>query len=460
MAATEAEDHDGVRVMTIHTAKGLEFPVVAVPGLGRTLNAGGRPPDLILGRGADEGRVGLRLVRFGARSIDLYERDSLAERAQALECAEDLRLFYVAATRARERLLLSGLTPTARSGEMPLNAPVTERLVAAWEIENLERDGAVTLPPAPTSPGLDADLPSRIEVAVRLNRPSPEQAAHLAEAALGGRPAVEVGTGVPPIVEPRSPVTPRRPLSYSALDSYRRCGYRFYNESVLGLSAVTNGGRAATAGRDFGNAIHELLERSSRNRWVEPSEAFAKRALAAHGLGDPESLERARGLVRGWIDSPLRASLSESEARLQSEVPFLVELEGSVVRGQLDLLARPRDEPPTVVDYKTDRLGGDPPTAHADRYSMQRDLYALAAAQATGAERVRVAYVFLEHPEEPVIEELDTGAIDAARARLEATIAELSAGRFEVTSTPDWDLCRDCPARRRLCSAPASPPGE
>ncbi len=37
MAATEAEDHDGVRVMTIHAAKGLEFPVVAVADLGRDL---------------------------------------------------------------------------------------------------------------------------------------------------------------------------------------------------------------------------------------------------------------------------------------------------------------------------------------------------------------------------------------------------------------------------------------
>ena len=44
VAATEAEDHDGVRVMTIHNAKGLEFPVVAVAGLGRSLLGGGRAP--------------------------------------------------------------------------------------------------------------------------------------------------------------------------------------------------------------------------------------------------------------------------------------------------------------------------------------------------------------------------------------------------------------------------------
>jgi hypothetical protein len=73
---------------------------------------------------------------------------------------------------------------------------------------------------------------------------------------------------------------------------------------------------------------------------------------------------------------------------------------------------------------------------------------------------VRIAYVFLERPGEPVVEELDGAAIDAAAERLGETIARLSGGRFEVTSTPDWPLCRDCPARRRLCSAPASPPGD
>jgi hypothetical protein len=139
-------------------------------------------------------------------------------------------------------------------------------------------------------------------------------------------------------------------------------------------------------------------------------------------------------------------------------VPFLVELGGSVLRGQMDLLAEPLGEPPTVVDYKTDRLDGTDPGEHAAGYELQRDLYAVAAAQATGSEQVRVAYVFLERAGEPVIEELDAVAIAAARERLEATVAELTEGRFEVTSAPDWGLCHDCPARRRLCSAPAAPP--
>ena len=163
-------------------------------------------------------------------------------------------------------------------------------------------------------------------------------------------------------------------------------------------------------------------------------------------------------MVRGWIDSELRAELAAAGTRTLSEVPFKIELGGSLVRGTLDLLASPREGLPTVVDYKTDRLESGSPAEAAAGYSIQRDVYAVATQRATGAEGVRVAYVFLERPDEPVVEELGPAMIEAATARLESVIAEISAGRFEVTASPTWDLCRDCPARRRLCPSPAAPP--
>jgi len=463
VAATEAEDHDGVRVMTIHNAKGLEFPVVAVGGLGRNLRPGGRGPDLNLGRGTGgEARVGMRLARLGARSINLYEREALEEEAAALDSDEELRLFYVAATRARERLLLSGVTAPSRPPELKPTTPVTERLLRTFGVEDTEHDSMLSLPAAPPSPDLGVSLPDA-EVSVRVNLASPERAAELARSAAEGPGAAEVGGALPPIVEPGSPVTPRRPLSYSALENYRRCGYRFYMERVLGLQPTRIGGGAAVGhdeGRAFGSAVHLLLEWSSTRRWIEPPVTLARRVLEAQGLDPKGDGERALALVRGWIESPLRGELGGADVRLRSEVPFLVDLGGAVLRGKLDLLAEPLDDPPTVVDYKTDRLDGSAPAELASRYGTQRDLYALAAAQATGAERVRVIYVFLERPDQPVVEELDATAITAARTGLEATVAELTAGHFEVTHSPDWGLCHDCPARRRLCSAPASPPGQ
>jgi RecB family exonuclease len=255
-----------------------------------------------------------------------------------------------------------------------------------------------------------------------------------------------------------APVTPRRPLSYSALQDYRRCGYRFYMERVLGLAAAGGVGESEGAGARFGSAVHSLLEWSAKRRWIEPPDDLVDRTLAAAGFdaGSPQA-GRAGEMVRGWIGSPLREELGHRGVR--AEAPLLVELGGSVLRGSIDVLAEPIDGPPTVVDFKTDRLDGTDPADLAVRYEVQRDLYALATAKATGAETVRVVYVFLERPSEPVVQELGPAQIAAARRDLEATVAELAAGRFEVTDTPDWPLCRDCPARRRLCSNPAPPPG-
>ena len=103
-----------------------------------------------------------------------------------------------------------------------------------------------------------------------------------------------------------------------------------------------------------------------------------------------------------------------------------------------------------VVDYKTDRLDGRDPKEIVSRYSIQRDLYALAAA--ARGDPVETAYVFLERPEAPARESFGEAELDAARARVEAVLERLAAGRFEVTDRPHRALCADCPARERLCS--------
>ena len=79
-----------------------------------------------------------------------------------------------------------------------------------------------------------------------------------------------------------------------------------------------------------------------------------------------------------------------------------------------------------IVDYKTDRLGAATPAEYAQRYETQRDIYALAVSEARGTDQVEVAYVFLERPEEPVVETLDRAAIEEGRARLETKIEGLN----------------------------------
>ena len=128
-AASAVEGHDGVRIMTVHSAKGLEFGVVAVPNLSRRLLAGSRLPPLTLGHEGERPRVGMQLRRLGAASLNLYAHDELCAETRRREAAEELRLFHVAATRARERLILSGVAMPQPGRETQAGTAVIERIL-------------------------------------------------------------------------------------------------------------------------------------------------------------------------------------------------------------------------------------------------------------------------------------------------------------------------------------------
>ncbi len=465
-AATEAEDHDGVRVMTVHAAKGLEFSVVAVADLGRGLLAGVRQPPVAIAhetgstedRPSDDGpRVGIRLARLGTTAVGVFGYDEMIEEAAEDEAAESCRLAYVAATRAQERLILSGRFHAGRLAkadeDMPASTPITERLMRAMAIDPEAEDHVVELAPPEPRPGLAAGFGAG-RLAVRFNRPDPAafnalRRASVPEGAEAGEPLAP-----PPLGRPTAETQPAaRHLSYSALATYGRCGYRFFSERVVGLPARedlgTDADRAPARSRfGFGNAVHHLLEWSARNGWGQPDGSLCARVVRREVPdAGPADVDRARAMVCGWLESDLCAEL-RARGGARPEMPFILRLGDSVVRGTIDLYSP--GEVPLVVDYKTDAVGSQGLDEVVDRYGVQRQIYALAAAQRASA--VRTAYVFLERPDEAVEVELDRAALDASGRELEALIAGIRDGSFQVTETPHRALCWDCPARARLCS--------
>ena len=464
-AATAIEGHDGVRIMTVHNAKGLEFGVVAVPDLARSLLAGTRPPLLTLGR-EEEPRAGMQLRRLGAGAINLYSYAELCDEAKARDAEEGLRLFHVAATRAREHLILSGVVKPKASGETKPATPVVERIVGALDVDR-ENDATVPVPAPTPRPGLETVFaPS--EIAVRASLPSLERAAELSarqRAAVDRRPTA---SGPAPLLERRPPSVPQRPLSYSAIAAYEECPHRFYNERVLDLAtngrtfdhvaqatASASGGRERGAAR--GAAVHSLLEWSAANGWQEPAGELARSHAVAAGL-DARDSDDLLATLRGWLLADLlNKRVLRDGTSVHAEAPLLLGIAGTVVRGSIDLLVEREDEMPLVIDYKTDRLGNAAPAERAANYGTQRDIYALAVAEARGAAAVEVAYVFLERPEEPVITTLGPDEMRAGRDRLETAIQLVESGEFPPAEPAqrNWDLCRGCPALGRTCSGPS-----
>ena len=127
---TEADDV--VRLMSVHKAKGLEFPVVIVADLARRFNLADLNQSILLDR-QEQGLVGARLVDpVTADAWPTVPHELVARRARRRCLAEELRILYVALTRARERLLLLASVPLDqkrhawRAWQSPADSPLPE----------------------------------------------------------------------------------------------------------------------------------------------------------------------------------------------------------------------------------------------------------------------------------------------------------------------------------------------
>jgi ATP-dependent exoDNAse (exonuclease V) beta subunit len=421
-AATAVEGHDGVRIMTIHSAKGLEFDVVAIPHLSRGLLPSTRTPLLTLGREQEEPRVGMQLRRLGARGVNLYAQRELSEEAQKREAEEELRLFHVGATRARQRLLLSGVIRPSPPSRESHGKAVIERIAAAFEIDR-EHDSSIAIAAPEPRPDLDVAFdPS--EIAVHLNLASVEQAQALTAVRKKADGARDPGVGPAPLVAERTTRTARRPLSYTSISVHGEDSTERPPDSDRALREQDGEERAEANGAAArGIGVHALLEWSQANGWQAPPMELVQRIARSGEIADSELGEEALLTpLQAWLDSGFFAERVR-DAKSRAEVPLLIEVADTVLRGSIDLLVERDGEPPLIVDYKTDRVDGTPPQELVTRYETQQAIYALAVAEARGVSEVELAYVFLERPEEPFIARWGPGEMRAGREKLEKTIA-------------------------------------
>jgi ATP-dependent exoDNAse (exonuclease V) beta subunit len=463
-AALESEGLDAVRLMTIHRAKGLEFPVVCVADLGRA--AGGVRPRLLLGA---DGSVGLRTKPVGGgESVPALAWESLAATELAAEAEEERRLFYVAMTRARDLLLLSGGLDTERWPDPRAGGPPLDWIVRALVDDPVTTFAAPEVVHERAWAGRAARLRCALNAPATLDVVLPRAALAPADRPRPGAhsTALPAAPGVLP-APPRPRPAPQR-VSYTSLQAYAKCGYRFYLERILGLpkepAPIPDEPEAPAAagleGRLRGTLAHQLLEALDFDRPAAPDAEAVLALGAAHGIElDAGQVEDLRALVAAVAGSPLRARIAAAR-RVRREAPFAFAADpggtGPLVSGFLDVLAEEPDGGVLIVDYKSDRLEGREPAAVVDHdYATQRIVYALAALR-HGAPHVEVAYIFLERPAEPVSHTFTAADAAGLGERLLGLARGVLEERWPVTDAPHRDLCGDCPGRRALCSWPES----
>jgi len=421
---------DAVQVLTIHSAKGLEFDHVYFVQLHRGSGGGSGDPTQVL-RAGDE--LALRLL--GAAGAGYSELD---ERRRRVEAAEQVRLLYVAMTRAKQRLVLTG-NPAGRSGGR--GRPMTDLLARRresprdleerWRREEAElRDEAGALWRFPA-----LAVPEGTDTA---------DATAEASMSTGGKEVPDAGRitrDARLLTERRRRAESRqaRPLSGAASEEAHDRLRDLLGEQLEAADAET-GARTGTGSREpsepepgerrrrleVGTAVHAVLEQLDLERLalgeVTAELEHRKKALRADlarrlSPGDlPAALERAEDLLRRFADGPLMNRLATvAGSVLARELPVLLpapedapgetassyESPGNDNRhresssatrpldslaGAIDLLYRdPETGELVIVDFKTDEVESDEDVVRrAGAYAPQGEVYRRAIEEALG----------------------------------------------------------------------------
>jgi ATP-dependent exoDNAse (exonuclease V) beta subunit len=439
-AVSEEEGADAVRLLTIHAAKGLEFKVVIVADAGR--DTGGPPSaDEIIVR--PDGRFGFRVVdpKSGKKRPVLdYEAVREAERED--ERAERLRLYYVAMTRAIDRLIVSGAIDPEKTRD--LDTPI------GWVLSRLQVGDEP----------VDGELErGEARFVMRVHGYEPEPPAEPVEsgegqlalfAELPTAPAPR-GYRLPELQPlPPAPLHKVRRLSYSALALFERCSNRYSAERVAGLReerGSSPGGGGGLRATEIGDAAHRLLELVDLAAPALPDVSLVR---DWYPEVTDEEVERIEGFVGAYCTSELAARVARLPGAVP-ERPFAFEHDGVLLHGRLDVLWR-EGARAMVVDYKTNSLAeGTPEEIVESDYHLQRLVYALACFRA-GADEVEVVYHFLERSDAVVATTFDRSELPGLEEELSAAIRRIDAGEF--TPSPDEFTCNGCPALDVVCAGP------
>jgi ATP-dependent helicase/nuclease subunit A len=458
-AVSEEEGSGAVRLLTIHAAKGLEFKVVVVADAGRDLG-GPSSSDEILALA--DGRFGFKIVHpISGDRKPVFDYDEVAGAGREAARAERLRLYYVAMTRAIDRLLVSGAVGEDRDtpigwvlskleceAELDAGGGVVEGGVAGGSVFELERGGASFL--------VRVDRPA-VEAPVATEpAPAEEGGAQLSLfTELPSTPPIR-GWLLPELVPvPTPPLHRVRRLSYSSLALFGRCSYRYYAERVARLperrgEEPPGGGMTAT---EVGDAVHRLLETVDLAA-LRPPDLDAVRGWYPQVADD--ELERIGTLAAAFSESALAVRIAALD-RPRKEVTFAFEHDEVLMRGRLDVLHRAGGRA-FVLDFKTNVLGDRSPdeVIEAD-YRLQRLVYGLGCLLA-GDDEVEVAYQFLERPEAVASRTFTRADRPALEAELSDAIARINEGRF--VPSPGEFTCSGCPALDLVCAGPGLRGGE
>ena len=402
---------DAVQLMTVHAAKGLEFPHVFIMHLNkRDFPSGPRPV----------------VFEFPA---ELMKEE---KPAGDFQIQEERRLFYVALTRAQRRLTLSTVVNKWKKPSLFLDDFLMNPKIQKFDTAQSSPKVIVPLAEETTGAAPDSADPSQ------LFGPSGENTRAYSRVALWAK------AYHPPIAEPLQ-------LSASAIETYQRCPMQYLFANVWRI----RGGPHAMM--TFGNVMHTTIKEFAalvrERRKVPFSEVAAiyEREWSSAGFPDDYQEEEYRKAGLEQLEHFHRSYSAAPPDMLYQEKGFELHLDHDViVTGRMDQVNRLGEKEIEIVDYKS----GKPKDTKKAAESLQLSVYALAAEEVLELHPSRLAFYNLAS-NEPVETARDSKALAKTKQTIGGVADQIRAGDFAAKPGFHCGYCDFkplCPAHEQLIS--------
>jgi DNA helicase-2/ATP-dependent DNA helicase PcrA len=397
---------DAVQLMTVHAAKGLEFPQVFVIRVNsRAFPAGDRKPLF---------EFPLELMKEELPQGDYHTQ-------------EERRLFYVALTRAEDRLTLT--TIAERKGKVPLF------------VEDIVMDPAVKRRDI-------LQIAPKVSVASDAAGPAPhtQSEAQLFPALFPVQGPAKIFSRIAAWAETYRPEIPEPlKLSPSSVTAYRSCPQQFLFEKLWLIEGE------AKATLTFGRVVHSTIKRAmlemkkGRDLPFEEVQRIYETEWSAIGFEDDyqEQEYKKDGLEQLRT---FHAAMMESLPKiLEQEKGFELDLDNNViVKGRIDQINSLGRKDVEIVDYKT----GKPRKDSEAKKDLQLSIYAIAVKEILELNPVRLVFHYLQNNQRQETTR-DAKQLDEAQKTVQEVAAEIRAGEF--AAKPGFQ-CRGC-AYKPICPA-------
>ena len=393
---------EAVKVMTVHSAKGLEFPVVFVAALHKGVES--NPPVVAFSRKYGLGARWRNPAKREREDKDDLFQHVLREEWRAREQQESDRLLYVAMTRAEEHLVLSF------SGRKNWARDVVERLALPLD--------------APGERTVTRTSPYGKEWSLRVSA-----IAAAPELLKWTRGAVATESRDAQLLDPWADLDQHDSnATVTALAKFAVCPREYFLSHYVGFEGRPRklmDPEADLPASELGTQVHALLA----------------------GTG-PAGMDAEAVRLAGIFQRSALARRVAKASRVEREFDFLMAVEDTVVRGQVDLWFVEGDEI-VIVDYKTDDVTASQAPQRAHDYAPQLRLYALAVERVTG-KPVDSAWLYFLRPNVPVEVNLAPSLLDSPEQLVRDFQEAQSLGRFQLN---EGERCQRCAFYKDLCPA-------